>query len=577
MPPLPMWAAAAFVAVAAWFVTTHYLHVFSEVINWDEFALLDRAERTLRLGKVVGGGRPGLVTLMLIPFVRGCIDAARSVVEARILWQFVTILYLLGVYFLVRRWFLHAGRPEEGRAQGLLAVALLAFLPAFVTWSVQVRTDQVALAATIWGGVHLLSQRTSRAAVAGVLFAVGVLCTQKAAYTIALMLLFYLTATGARFQTLENVPRDEVVTFIKRLAVVFLGALLAIAVYLLIAPDAKGLASGEAVASSLETMRFTRAAQGFRIYTVHAARLVVHWVLLAVLLGWTARVIWTRGSDELPVLANCWLTFILGLAVIAFHGSSFPYFVMTAGLFPALGLAMPSGRPLAMSGRWAWPLVVLLVAMAALQSARESVQMLYDTQLEQRETLRLVYDSPLNTRRGYQVEGALFCMRDPDPLPALFSQGIWQRFSSSSDAANNRDSFIEEFRTRPVAYIVDSYRLGQFPSEIGGFWAEHYIWYARSLYIAGYNIAGPREIDIIVPGRYRWDAASESPNAVLRIGSKEIRPGQAIEFGVGTTTGEVIGEHARGQLMLADLPRPDRNGYPAFYHRRQIDQLGGRM
>ena len=48
---------------------------------------------------------------------------------------------------------------------------------------------------------------------------------------------------------------------------------------------------------------------------------------------------------------------------------------------------------------------------------------------------------------------------------------------------------------RPIAYIVDSYRLGQFPEDIRSFWSQHYVWYARSLYIAGYDIAERREIE----------------------------------------------------------------------------------
>ena len=142
--PMPRWAIAVVMMVGAWFLATHLLHAFTEAINWDEFALLERADRKLRLGDFAGGGRPGLVTTALMPFVSDCIDSVRSVVHARLLWQLMTLAYLVGVYFLVRRWFVHAGRTHEGQMQGLLAVALLAFLPAFVTWSVQVRTDQPA-------------------------------------------------------------------------------------------------------------------------------------------------------------------------------------------------------------------------------------------------------------------------------------------------------------------------------------------------------------------------------------------------------------------------------------------------
>ena len=90
----------------------------------------------------------------------------------------------LGVYFLVRNWFRFSGRPERGTLEGAAAVALLAFLPAFVTWSVQVRSDQPALAAAVWGGVFLLSIGLQRAAIGGLLFALALLCSQKSIYPI---------------------------------------------------------------------------------------------------------------------------------------------------------------------------------------------------------------------------------------------------------------------------------------------------------------------------------------------------------------------------------------------------------
>lgn len=580
LPRMPWWVAGVLLLVAGWFLTTHYLHVFSEVINWDEFAILERAERSVRFGKVIGDGRPGLITIVLMPFVKGCIDATRSVVEARLLWQGITVAYLFGVYCLVRRWFAHAGRPQEGNAPALLAVALLAFLPAFVVWSVQVRTDQAALAATVWAGVLLLSTGYLQAALAGALIAIGLLCTQKGIYTVALVGVLFATATLARAWPLHDRSREELQRAAKRLGVVAIAAVGVIALYYQLVPDVKRLASGDMVMSSLETMRFSRKSQGYRIYTVHMMRLIVHWVLFAVLVAWSGRALWNRDRAELPLIATCWLALVLGLAVIVVHGSAFPYFIMTAGLFPALALSMAAGRPLATTGRSAWPIIAALVVMSAMQSLWESVEMLSDTQREQRETLRLVYDSPLKDRRGYHVEGALLCMRDPDPLPTMFSPGIWQRFYGSPQAMQNRTAWIEEFRSRPVAYIVESYRLAQFPPELRTFFARHYIWYARSLYIAGYNVisgTGPREVDVIVPGRYRWDADVTSPRATLTIGETILRSGDTIPLGVGTYTAQVPETDGRGQLILDDLPRPTRDGYPFFYHRRQIGQLGGRL
>lgn len=578
LPRMPWWVVPVLLVLAGWFLTTHYLHVYSELINWDEFAILERAERTLRFGKVIGDGRPGLITIVLMPFVKGCIDATRSVVEARLLWQVFTVLYLAGVYALVRRWFAHAGRPQEGHVQGLLAVALLVFLPAFVVWSVQVRTDQAALAATVWAGVLLLSTGYGRAAFAGALIAIGLLCTQKGIYTVALVGLLYATATAARAWPQHAGSRAEIVDALKRLGVVAAAAAAVIAIYYLLVPDVKRLASGDMVMSSLETMRFSRQSQGYRIYTVHMTRLVVHWVLFAVLLVWTGRAFWNRERQELPLLAACWLTLALGLAVIVVHGSAFPYFIMTAGLFPALALSMAAGRPLAATGRSAWPIVTALVAMCALQSVNEALEMLEDTQKEQRDTLRLVYDSPLKDRRGYQVEGALLCMRDPDPLPTMFSPGVFQRFYKSPKAAQNIQDWIGQFRSRPVAYIVHSHRLTQFPQAIRDFWANHYVWYAHSLYVTGYNLEasqGDRDIDVIAAGRYRWDADPSSPTVALRIDGKDVSPGGIVTLAVGPHHVEWPVSPAMGQLILADLPPPTRDLYPAFYHQRQLNQLGG--
>ena len=78
-------------------------------------------------------------------------------------------------------------------------------------------------------------------------------------------------------------------------------------------------------------------------------------------------------------------------------------------------------------------------------------------------------------------------MRDPDPLPTMFSPGIYQRFYKSPKAAQNIRDWIDQFRSRPVAYIVHSHRLPQFPQAIRDFWGEHYVWYAHSLYVTGFK------------------------------------------------------------------------------------------
>ena len=513
-----------------------------------------------------------------MPFVYDCIDSVRSVVHARLLWQLMTLAYLVGVYFLVRRWFVHAGRSHEGQMQALLAVALLAFLPAFVTWSVQVRTDQPALAAAVWGGVLMLSTSYRRAALAGALFAVALLCTQKALYVIGLCGMLFATASAARVWSIATATRPELVLVLGRLASAAVGMIIVLGTYMLLVPEAGNLASGRAVAAGLEAMNWARQNQGYRIYTVHADRLIVHWALFVVLVTWSLGAIWRHKASDFALLASCWLALLLGLVVIRFHGSSYAYFIMTAGLFPAVALSMATCRPLARAGRMAWPVVVSLIVLAAFQSAHESVEMLADTQLEQRETMRLVHDSKLRDRRGYQVEGALFCSRDPDPLPVMFSQEIWRRFHASPKASQATADFIAELRDRPVAYFVESYRMNQFSAEVRMFFAEHYVWYARSLFVAGFNIerAGTAgNVDVIVPGAYRWVPDPENPDESIEVGATLLHPLSVIELDTGKHNVAVSRLGAKGSLLPADLPLVTRDAYPAFYHSRQILQLGG--
>lgn len=573
---LPRWVIVVLLAVGAWFVGTHLVHVFTEAINWDEFALLDRADRTLRLGHVAGGGRPGLVSIGLMPFVRDCIDSVRSVVNARLAWQAITLIYLTGVYFLVRRWFVYAGRFDDGRVQGLLAVALLAFLPAFVTWSVQVRTDQPALALATWGGVLLLSTGYGSAALAGLLFGLGVLCTQKALYVIALGGVLYLTASAARVVGLQSPIRAQTTDVIRRLAVVVVVAAIAIALYTFLVPTSARLVSSEGMSSALETMNWYRERQGYRIYTVHADRLIVHWALLLLTLAWTVRTVLRRDISEGLVLAAAWGTFALGLLVVRSHGSSFPYFWMTAGLFLAVMLAIPAGRPLSLAGRLAWPVIASMVALTAVQSSRESIEMLYDSQHEQRATMQLVLESGLRGRRGYQVEGALFCVRDPDPLPVMFSRQIGLHYRNAPEEAGK---FVDEFRNRPIAYFIESYRMNQFPPEVRDFWGRHYVWYARSLFVAGFRIqpgTAVHEIDVIVPGNYRWQPDSAEVASGIQVGGSHLRPYEVVRLETGPHLVKTAPGATGGLLIMADLPATTRDAYPAFYLERQIMQLSGR-
>lgn len=572
---MPRWTLVALSLAALWFSVTHCLQLFTEAINWDEFALLARADRMHRLGEFVTGGRPGLVVLALIPFVKDCTDSVIAVVNARIAWLLPTFGYLAGVGLLIRRWYSLLGRPEEGTVQGIVTVALLAFLPAFVSWSVQVRTDQVAIAAAVWGGVLLQSRGRLQAAGAGILFGIGLLCSQKAAYVILLSGLMYFSASmwslaGAAASTADRIKSASI-----GLVIAAVAATAVVAVYLTAVPSATGVVTGRGLSAAIDTMNWVRATQGYRAYLVHLPRLVVHWMLLAVLIVWLANALVRRDRVQLPIVGTAVAILALGALVARFHGSTFPYFIMTLGLFPCVALGMAAGWAFSIGGRLRWIALSAFVWLAALQSSRESLEMLQDTQETQRATMRIANALVDRGFRGYSVEGALFCARDPDPIPTMFSQDIWRRFKDSPKAATD---FVSDLRARPLAFFIESYRLNQFPSSVRQFFRDHYVWYGSSVFVAGFELPPhmeSRTIDVLVDGSYQWVAQSGFAESTVTIDGIAVTPGQSISLTRGTHELKAMQSPAAGALILGEVQPDIRIEYPAFYSLRQILQLGG--
>jgi hypothetical protein len=124
------------------------------------------------------GARPGLAVALLLPLVRACEDEIRVIREARVLWLGITALALAGL----GAWLAQLEPdPARRRRTALLGVALLALVPAFLETSLQVRTDQLALAGGAWGGACLLAsrRRAALALAAGAGFGAGWFGTQK--------------------------------------------------------------------------------------------------------------------------------------------------------------------------------------------------------------------------------------------------------------------------------------------------------------------------------------------------------------------------------------------------------------
>ena len=159
-PRIPAWAMRRALALGLLvLVGLRLAAVYTVGANWDEFALLDRADATHESGVFHSGGRPGLAVLVLLPFVRACDDEIEVIRHARLLWLGLTLAFLAGVGVLVAQ--LQAD-PRRRWGDAGLAVALLALVPAFLEWSIQVRSDQVALAAGVWGGAASICWNASK-------------------------------------------------------------------------------------------------------------------------------------------------------------------------------------------------------------------------------------------------------------------------------------------------------------------------------------------------------------------------------------------------------------------------------
>jgi hypothetical protein len=539
--------------------------VYSAAGNWDEFGLFENASITHETGVLNGGGRPGLAQLVVLPLVADCDDEIEVLQRARLLWVLITLAYLIGVGVLV--WHLQPER-ERRLADALLAVGLLALVPAFLEWSIQVRTDQIALAGGVWGGVALLAskRRPTLALAAGALLGIGLLASQKLFYVAALVGLFALAqvAFGRRMRFRREALRAGLC------ALGFAACLLA--VYqtttreITVVRD-HAVLSAAVVRNGLSSFDLYRKTIGWSQYQAMLPTLVPHFALLGALAAATL-VAWRRRGPLGPALTLAWLTLILGIAVGSFHAAAFSYFWMTLGLFPALAFAvarqpicdlLPSSgqiRRLAIAGFW--------LALAG-PGTLEMVMMLDDTQKVQRDSLDFIHSNFQASDAGFHPESALFCRGDGQPLQHYFSADIYRRFGTPGSEPN-RARLIQQFRDEPIVFIVESFRLNQFPVEIRRFWSDNYQPYRASVFVAGRRLEGrggsSSVFELVVPGEYRWLPAT-GPQPITLDGQP---------LGAGEITYLASGEHVAdfpedvpgGTLVLA-LEQPPGLAPLAFY------------
>ena len=560
LPPALRWAALLLVGLL---VASRIAAVFSVGANWDEFALLDRADETLETGQPKTGGRPGLSVLLLLPFVADCQDEIQVVRRARVLWVAITLAFVAGLGAL-----LYQLQPESDRRarDALMGMGLLALVPAFLEWSIQIRSDQLAMLGGVWGGAALLAsrRRPALALAAGLLLGLGFLSSQKLAYVAGLV---GLLAAGQLVLAREISLRREALRVL--LCAAAFGAALAafgeLVSVLFEVPEkhiSQKLVSQVQIARSLSLFDYYRRTIGYSQYVEMLPTLAPHLALLAGLVAASLRAGRTSGPDR-DRLVLAWLVLFSGVAVATFHAGAFAYFWITLGLFPAVAftLAREPILRLVADARLRHGLVtawwLALLAPGMLQAGF----MLADSQRVQRESFAFVHRNLGRDVAGFHPERGLFCQDGGPPIQIHFSQTIYRRFGGRWREANS-EKMIRTFREQPVEFILQSFRLNQFPAEVREFWAENYQPYRGSVFLAGRELAGSTgardDFEVIVRGRYRWLPYEGAQS--IEIAGHDTRAGASLSLDPGQHNVRFRDETA-GMLVLAvndppsDAPR----------------------
>jgi hypothetical protein len=563
--PARFFALLGFGLLLLGFVALRVVATQRVAFNWDELVLFESIVHSARDGIFRSGGRPGLVQLLLAPLLEACQDEIATGRQIRLVWVGVTLLYLGGIAALLAELL----RGSERRIHDvLLGVALLALVPAFLQWSVQVRTDQLALAGGAWGIAALLAsrRRPPLALAAGVCFGLGWLASQKLAYVASLgVLLAAFQGVRAGWQPHRELARAALLG--AGATVVWLAFRTLVTSQFEVAADhpARDALPVPLLRAQFDVFSFYRATLGWSQYGDIAPTLVAHGAL-AGLLALTSWRQLRRGERDARLLA-AWLVLALGAGVALFHAAAFAYFWMTLGLFPAVALAL-AADPIRREWfatperlRIATALLWLAIAVPGVQALAAGWR---DTQAVQRDSLAFVHRNFPREQLGFHPESALFCGATP-PLGSWFSYTIYRSFGGESREA--QVARVERtFRRAPVHYMVDSFRLGQFPPELQRFWTDNYMPYRASVYVAGRRLRGGRgaeqPFELIVPGSYRWIPLGEP--AAIEVDGRTLAPGEVAELGAGEHRATFAADGADGALVLA-LDEPPRDAPRSFY------------
>jgi hypothetical protein len=549
--------------VAAVYAIAHLAAMFTDFVHWDELVLFRRTEVAAATGVLDGGGRPGLAAALLVLVVDGCESTFRMVLATRMVWAASTFLLLAGLFVFVLQ---ATRRSAHAWHAAALGTASLAFVPHFLRWSLQIRTDQPAAACALWAGVALFAsiRRPRFALLAGVLFAIGYLFTQKAFYVTALVGLVVL---GDLYIERAFAWKREA----QRVAWMILGAVVIVGIYRFVMPRLF-TSPVSSLESSFNLLDWYRWVLRFRLYPNMVSSVIPQLALLVLILVAAIRAM-RRDTEQRRPLLVALAVCLLGIGVGRFHTGSFPHFWITIGIFPAVAIGLgwngirellPRANLAVAILAWGW-----LIVTAAIYR-RET---LIDTQAVQRASFAFVESQLDPGLRGFSSDGAFVCRHDPDPLPVYLGHEV-TLFLFGKNGARNTDALLEQFRTRPVAYVLDTHRLPSFPQRWRDFFAAHYVLYTHRVALAGQAITGgrgsSRTFDVIVPGRYRWFPGVTQ----ARITVDGIPVDHEVTLAAGAHAIVLADPVTAGMLVLA-VDAPPEPASETFYPGMAIYELAG--
>jgi hypothetical protein len=535
--------------------------IFTENVNWDEFALLQRAVTTAGTGDVIGGGRPGLGTLILVPFAMECRNAVDALVQARMLWTVLVVAS--GVAF----WYLLRGvlRPSPHRwLAATTGLGLWVLAPPFLRFSTQVRTDQPAILFGLLGGLALMASRRRLwwGLGAGMLLGIGFLFSQKLLYVAALV---GILAAGQLLIRNELKVRREAL----RTALVAIGFLLVVLGYRQLVQAVAGAPTLLPVGGALTTFEHYREVVGWRFYRGMLPLVVPQLVAIGALAALTVVAVGRETRNRsMRELAVGWVVIYAGVAVAWFHAGRFPYFLMVLGLFPAVVGALVTdvalGRVVRQSRRVAFLAVMWIPLM--LLGVLQAGSLLVDTQRHQRESLAFVERNFSPDARGFNTRAAFACRKDPDPVRVRFLEQVRREFGGP-DATYRARRLIEEFRQRRVAFVIPPRDSEPYPAEVREFIRTRYVHYFGAVHVAGRSVRGEAgwsaDFEAVVPGAYVW-LTPPGAEGTLGVNGHVLAPGETIGLREPGPWRLLLPHGGVGMLVLALREPPAPNTTPFF-------------